>query len=226
MGDVPNFLPSAQGLHYANDWAAAPVVEIPTPFGNVNIGDAKHGLCGGMAFAVRDLFEAHLPPPPNTSNPATTSPAFRYITTRLIDSFHLPAGVARYYEWMNLPTGDEFFVHGTSRRTINDSMPVIRRTIDSGHPCPLGVVCVHSANPQDLGQNHQVLAYGYTDIGNTTTLRLYDCNHPDDDGIAIVFDASDPHHTTTFNYSYDDHDVVGFFPSVYVSKNPTPLLQQ
>ncbi len=50
MGDLPNFLPSAQGLHYANSWASAPVVEIPTPFGNVNIGDAKHGLCGGMAL--------------------------------------------------------------------------------------------------------------------------------------------------------------------------------
>jgi hypothetical protein len=226
MGDLPNFLPSAQGLHYANEWASAPVVEIPTPFGNVNIGDAKHGLCGGMAFAVRDLFEAGLAPPPGTSNPASPSPAFRYITTRLIDSFDLPTGVARYYEWMNLPTGDEFFVHGTSRRTITDSMPAIRHTIDAGHPCPLGVVCAHSANPEDLGENHQVLAYGYTDIGSTTTLRLYDCNHPDDDSITIVFDASNPHHTTTFSYSYDDHDVVGFFPSAYTPKDPAPLFEQ
>jgi hypothetical protein len=226
MGDLPNFLPSMQGLHYANEWASAPVVEIPTPFGNVNIGDAKHGLCGGMAFAVRDLFEGGLAPPPNTSNPPSPSPAFHYITTRLIDSFDLPDGVARYYEWMNLPTGDEFFVHGTSRRTIDDSMPAIRRTIDSGHPCPLGVVCTHSANPQDLGQNHQVLAYGYTDARSTTTLRLYDCNHPDDDSVTIVFDRSDPHHTTTFSYSYDDHDVVGFFPSAYTPKNPAPLFQQ
>src|SRR5437763_149011 len=52
MGDVANFLPSTHGLHYANSWASAPVVEIPTPFGNVDVGNAKHGLCGGMAFAV------------------------------------------------------------------------------------------------------------------------------------------------------------------------------
>ncbi len=116
-----------------------------------------------------------------TTNPQSTSPAFHFITTRLIDSFDLPAGVAKYYEWMNLPTGDEFFVRGTSRRTIDDSMPAIRATIDAGHPCSLGLVCVHSSHPQDLGQNHQVLAYGYTDTATTTTLRLYDCNHPDDD---------------------------------------------
>jgi hypothetical protein len=226
MGDLPNFLPSKQGLHYANSWPSAPVVEIPTPFGNVNIGDAKGGLCGGMAFAVRDLFEAHETPPPETANPQATSPAFHFITTRLIDSFDLPSGVAKYYEWMNLPTGDEFFVRGTSRRTIDDSMPAIRATIDSGHPCSLALVCVHSANPQDLGQNHQVLAYGYTDTATTTTLRLCDCNHPDDDGVTITFDHTNPHHTTTFSYSYDDHNVVGFFPSVYAPKNPSPLFQQ
>jgi hypothetical protein len=226
MGDVPNFLPSTNGLHYPNSWTSAPVVEIPTPFGNVDVGDAKHGLCGGMAFAVRDLFEAHQLPPTNTANPASSSPAFHYITTRLIDSFDLPHGVAQYYEWMNLPTGDEFVVHGTSRRTIDQSMPAIRATIDSGHPCPLAVVCVHSVNPEDLGQNHQVLAYGYNDAGTTTTLKLYDCNHPDDDAVTITFDNSNPHHTTKFNYSYDDHTVVGFFPSVYSPKDPSPLFQQ
>jgi hypothetical protein len=226
MGDIANFLPSTHGLHYANSWTSAPVVEIPTPFGNVNVGDAKHGLCGGMAFAVRDLFEASKTPPPNNTNPASTSPAFHYITTRLLDSFDLPDGVARYYEWMNLPTGDEFFVHGTSRRTIEATMPAIRNTIDSGRPAPLGLVCAHSANPEDLGQNHQVLAYGYTDTGTTTTVRLYDCNHPDDDSVTIRFDNSSPHHTTKFTYSYDDHEVVGFFASNYSPKDPSPLFQQ
>ena len=105
-------------------------------------------------------------------------------------------------------------------------MPFVRATIDAGHPCPLGVVCVHSANPQDLGQNHQVLAYGYTDTATTSTLRLYDCNHPDDDSVTITFDHTNPHHSTKFSYSYDDHAVVGFFPSQYTPKDPSPLFQQ
>lgn len=226
MGDVPNFLPSTHGLHYANSWASAPVVEIPTPFGNLDVGNAKHGLCGGMAFAVRDLFEAQKAPPPENANPSTSSPAFHYITTRLVDSFDLPDGVAKFYEWMNLPTGDEFFVHGTSRRTIEQSMPTIRATIDAGHPSPLGLVCAHSANPQDLGQNHQVLAYGYTDTNTTTTVRLYDCNHPDDDSVTVTFDHTRSHHTTKFSYSYDDHTVAGFFPSTYAPRDPSPLFQQ
>ncbi|MDQ1484424.1 MAG: hypothetical protein QOJ62_117 [Actinomycetota bacterium] len=223
MGDLPNFLPSTHGLHYANSWASAPVVKIPTPFGDIDIGDAKHGLCGGMTFAVRDLFEAGRTPPPGATNPASTSPAFGYITKRLIDSFELPHGVARYYEWMNLPSGDEFFIHGTSRRTIEQSMPTIRATIDSGHPCPIGIVCAHSTNPQALGENHQVLAYGYADVGSTTTVRIYDCNHPDDDAVAISFDHTHPHHTTKFSYSYDDHTVFGFFRTSYAPRDPSPL---
>ena len=162
-----------------------------------------------------------------TTNPASTSPAFHFITTRLIDSFDLPDGVAKYYEWMNLPTGDEFFVHGTSRRTIE--------WLDAVHPrddrcrAPVSARCGAACTPpipQDLGQNHQVLAYGYTDAGTTSTLRLYDCNHPDDDGVTITFDHSDPHHSTKFSYSYDDHTVIGFFPSQYTPKDPSPLFQQ
>jgi len=221
MGDLPNFLPSVHGLHYANSWASAPVVEIPTPFGNVNIGDAKHGLCGGMAYAVRDLFQAQESPPPQATNPASTSPAFHFITTRLIDSFDLPDGVAKYYEWMNLPTGDEFFVRGTSRRTIDDSMPAIRAAINAGHPCALGLVCVHSAHPQDLGQNHQVLACGYSVTGSTVTVEVYDPNQGQNDGVTITFDSSQPTRPTRFAHNLAiDRPIRGFFRTAY---SPTPV---
>ena len=33
----------------------------------VAVGDASKGLCGGMIYAVRDLHEAHLPPPERAS---------------------------------------------------------------------------------------------------------------------------------------------------------------
>jgi hypothetical protein len=225
VGALRDFLPTSHGLHYANCWASAPVIEIRTPFGTIGIGDAKHGLCGGMAFAVRDLFEAGRTPPGGITNPPSTSAAFSFITRRLLDSFNLPRGVARYYAWMNLPTGDNSFVHGTSTRTIERSMPKLRAAIDAGYPCTLGLVCAHSSDPRRLGQNHHVLAYGYTDDGTTTTVNLYDPNHPDDDNVRITFANSHPQQTTRFAYSYDDREVVGFFVTPYRAADPSALFQ-
>jgi hypothetical protein len=115
---VNGFLPSQNGLHYFNDWPSVPDVRISTPFGQIGIGDASNGLCGGMAFAVRDLFEAHRLPPASSVNPDTDSPAFSFIVSRLLDSFNDGVSVAQYYEWMNPPTHDTWFgPHGTSWRT-------------------------------------------------------------------------------------------------------------
>jgi hypothetical protein len=219
------FAPSRNGLHYANSWPAVPDLTIPTPLGSIPVGNAANGLCGGMVFAVRDLFEAHTPPPDAPINPESGSPAFRYIVSRLIDSFCLPTGVLEYYAWMNLPTHDLWFgPHGISWRTTRQEMPRLRATIDAGHPCPLGLVQVHSANPNDLGRNHQVLAYGYADAGPWTTVQIYDPNHPDDDGVTIGFDAGRPNATISFTHSRRSNPpILGFFTVPYTSRSPAPL---
>ena len=53
MPDVPGFTPSVNGLRFTNSWPSEPdiVVQVP-PLGNVPIGDASNGLCGGMVFTV------------------------------------------------------------------------------------------------------------------------------------------------------------------------------
>jgi hypothetical protein len=226
VAKLSNFVPSTNGLHYANFWPNEPDLKVPIPGGTIPIGNASNGLCGGMAFVVRDLFEAHRLPPATTTNPSGDSPAFNYIVKRLFDSFNIPGGVAQYFEWMNLPTHDTMIgPSGTSHRTIEDEMPKLRATIDSGHPCPIGLVCIHSANPMDMGQNHQVLAYGYEDQGPTTTVWVYDSNHPDANDVTIAFDHTNPAHTTTFTYSTGDHTVLGFFTVPYTASDPSSLFE-
>jgi hypothetical protein len=137
------------------------VIEVP-------IGDASNGLCGGMAFAARDHFEAGRPPPLDTEPPAS-GPLFDYLVRRLFDSFNLPTGPLEYLKLMNprLPDGETFLTrvgllpHGRAWRTIRIEWPAIRAGIDAGHPVPLGLVRAKSENPFDLKLNHQVLAYGY-----------------------------------------------------------------
>ena len=234
MGDVAGFLPSRNGLHYPNHWPDEPDITIPMPqpFPPITIGDAANGLCGGMVFGVLDLFNAGQLPPATTQNPADPSPAFNDIVQRLLDSFKIPGGVIQYYTWMQLPTHDDqvnlfgntiTLITGTSDLTINQSMPAIRSTIDAMHPCPLGLVTVHAADPTQLGMNHQVLAWGYEDSGAMTIVKVYDPNLPDDDNVTITFDHTDPAHTTTFNYS-GNNTVLGFFPITwYAPKDPSPL---
>jgi hypothetical protein len=224
MGTLP-VLASRNGLHYPNSWPPVPDLNVPTPLGAIPVGNAANGLCGGMSFAVRDLFEARRLPPDSGGNPEPGSPAFRYLVARLLDSFSLPTGVLQFYAWMNLPTHDLWFgPRGTSWRTIRQELPKLRATIDGGHPCPLGLVQTHSSNPNDLGRNHQVLAYGYEDSGARTTLQIYDPNHPDDDGVTITFETGRPSATTGFVHSRrSTPPVLGFFVEPYTARDPAPL---
>jgi hypothetical protein len=197
---VPGFLPSESGFHFPNAFPRVPVRRIGIPgVVSLPIGDASDGLCGGMAFAVRDYFEASRPPPPDTS-PPSDGPLFDYLVQRLLDSFHLPYGPARYLELMNtaLPDGETWLTrigalpHGRAWRALRVEWPKVRTAIDQGHPAPLGLVRIKSLNPFDLKHNHQVLAYGYELTGDSLLLRIYDPNFPDRDDVTLSIRPLDP----------------------------------
>jgi hypothetical protein len=201
---------------------------IPTPFGKINIGNAAAGLCGGMVFAALDYWHTGIAPP--TARPAPGQPLYRYIVQRLVDSWHLPAGVAEYYLWMNLPDGDTGFdlfgrdvvtERGVAWHTIETQWPQIVADLDGGVPAALGLVTVASANPADLGANHQVLAYGYVASASQVTVQVYDPNSGRNDGIYIRFDPRTPTKPTTFEHNLSIADPVrGFFRTTYAPATP------
>jgi len=197
---VPGFLPSTSGFAFANAFPKVPVRRIGIPgVVTLPIGDASNGLCGGMAFAARDYFEQGRPPPKNTTPPSKGA-LFDYIVTRLFDSFDLPFGPARYLALMNplLPDHETLWSrlglapHGRAWRMVTQEWPRLRADIDAGHPSPLGLVRVKSADPFELKRNHQVLAYGYELTGSELTLRVYDPNRPRDDDVTLALNLADP----------------------------------
>ena len=228
---VPNpgsFLPSQDGFAFTNAWPSEPAVVLPTPFGNINIGNAAAGLCGGMVFAALDYWHAAIPLP--AARPAQGEALYGYLVRRLVDSWHLQAGVAQYYQWMNLPDGDTGFDvlgqhvvtdRGLAWRTIQTQWPQIAADLDHGTPAALGVVTVASASPADLGRNHQVLACGYDASASQVTVRVYDPNSGQNDGIHIQFDPRAPAKPTTFEHNLGiGLPVRGFFRTAYAPARP------
>jgi hypothetical protein len=209
-GFVPGFRPSTCGFHFANVFTAQPILTLSVPgIGDVPVGDASRGLCGGMVFAARDLFEAHQSPPPNSEPPPSGSPLFRYLVRRLFDSFNLPRGPLRYFQWMNLTET------AVQRRTATREWPRIRAELDRGVLTPVGLVKVQSFNPLVMGENHQVLAYGYEGDAATGAVRIwvYDPNYPDDDEVTLFVNVGESP-PTPVTYSTGSR-VRGFFLTRY-----------
>jgi hypothetical protein len=220
------FVPSRNGFAFTNSWPTGPAIPIPTPFGRIGIGNAARGLCGGMVFGALDYWHAGTEPP--AERPAPGSALFRFIVWRLIRSWHIPVGVARYYYWMCLPDentairfGDRALLRrGLRTRTITRQWPRIRAQLESGQPAALGLVTVASANPLLLGHNHQVLACAYQVTGTQVTLQAYDPNSGPADDVYIWFDIADG---AGFSHTIDiGTPVRGFFCTAYSPVKPSP----
>jgi len=225
---VPNFVASRDGFQFVNDWPSQPdfVINLPVA-GTVKIGNASNGLCGGMVYAVRDFYEAKVPTPTDP-RPAAGTPLYSFIVRRLFDSFDLPGGVVKYYNWMNLPDADQSLLaitrHGIGWHTITEEWPQIKADIDGGHPCPLGLVTVQSMNPMDLGMCHQVLAYAYDLEGSTLTVDLYDPNTDPGsaDACSMSLDIGNPSKKVGITHNVGISDPIrGFFRTRYQPADPS-----
>ncbi len=180
MSAVPGFLPSTHGLHFANRFPPGPTARLgPLDPRIVGIGDASAGLCGGMAWYVRERFEAGLPIPADSQAPANGSPLFQALVRRQVLSL----------EWMRTPLGFWLMAargaDGAARRTRETELPKIRQTIEGGHLAMVGLVRHLGWNPLKQTESHQVLGYGVDANGDVPTLRVYDPNWPDRDDVTI-----------------------------------------
>ncbi|WP_131764835.1 hypothetical protein [Candidatus Protofrankia californiensis] len=230
---VDGFLPSNQALPFTNDFPRQPVLKIRIPgIGRVAIGDASRGLCGGMVYTTRDLFEAKLLPPAVKEPPSPGSSLYRYIVRRLFDSFDIPRGVARFYRLMATPDADtarsSLTLRGAGRITVVNEWPRVRLDLDRGVLSPLGVITLRSYDPFQLGHNHQVLAYAYEQRQTAVTLRVYDPNTPLDraDAVTLSFDVARPSGPVpiTHNLAIGGRPVRAFFRTGYRWTNPLPAI--
>lgn len=207
---VTGFVPSQHGFRFPNAFPSVPDITIQIPFGRVELGDASKGLCGGMVFSALDHFLAKRPIP-DIPKPPTTGILFDSFVSRLLNSFNFPGGVLQYIFLMHPDFPDDesrsgklFRPHGRAWQTVRVEWPLIKQTLDSGKPCPLGLIRVKSTDLSQLGQNHQVLATGYDVSDDLLTLFIYDPNYPKRDDLTLTISLAAPEQTTPITYSAPD----------------------
>ncbi|MGL6073679.1 MAG: hypothetical protein ACRC8S_05905 [Fimbriiglobus sp.] len=218
------FRPSVHGFSFPNSFPpGTPVVKIPSPIGEITIGDAQYGLCGGMIFAALDFFLWG-----QARYEERNELSIRYFSRRLIDSWCMPFGVMKYYDGQCRPGGSRFLagvrvLEGLTRQTITTEWPKIKECLDTGMPAPLGIVNPYSYNPGQLARNHQVLAVGYELQGDDVTLNVYDPNHPLQDDTYLRFSLLDPDAEQLVSHSHD-HPTRGLFLTQYSRPSDPPPL--
>ena len=230
---VSGFKPSQNGFQFANSFIDVPydfkVLGVP-----IHTGHAYNGMCGGMIFAVCDLFYAGKLPTPDRFTPSG-GPLFNYLCRRLIDSFALPFGPLQYYVWMNPAVKDaqwqkggfSLSTHSRAWKTIRQEWPKIKDEISNNRLCTIGLILLKSWTPGDLGKNHQVLVYGYELDGEALKLMIYDPNAPGDDSSSLSVNLADPGLFSPVVYANSGgkiKDALCFFKTYYRFTDPVGLM--
>ncbi|MBO3083178.1 hypothetical protein [Cellulomonas fengjieae] len=172
------FDPATHGFAFPNAF----VNEVLTLPNGAKITTA--GRCGGMAYAALDYFLAGQPAPAWRADlwaPGRVPPDSHWLaqlfTQRLRDSF-LTGSAAKFVTW-SMHSDDETWVFkGVSRWTKEEELPRLMALIDRGRPAVLGLVVARGLGA--IGDNHQVVAYGYEHdpASGRTTVRIHDSNTP------------------------------------------------
>ncbi len=221
-------VPSLNGFQFDNRFVGYPLPFTLPALPGLNNVSGIYGLCGGMSSAVYDFMLAGRKIPQTPQVPAQGDDLQRYLFKRQMDSFGiLGESVLKFAEWMVIPDGGS---NGTQHHTM-DEFVVVRDRLDSGACAVLGIVYVDWRGGFKLWNNHQVLAYAYSNLNSKTIeVCIYDPNFSKHDDITIRAEKVVVNKTTTFSgrnsYTYglkctqwmgaqQIHTIRGFFLMPY-----------
>jgi hypothetical protein len=179
--ELPGFLPSTSGFRFVNRWPAGAAFELRLPYLRLGIGEVADGLCGGMCLAAADRFLRGEPIPSDGDAPGAGSPLFKEIARRQLDSLELGFVAARFWWVAARVAADRWSARDQVREWRG-----LRADLAAGRPAMAGLVRSAGVNPFGLNTNHQVLGFGCDATAGAGRLRIYDPNHPGDDGVAIL----------------------------------------
>jgi hypothetical protein len=184
---VSGFQPSRHGLRFTNYWGSGPARQWNLGLLHIGIGNPARGLCGGMAYVVRDRFELGHEAPAEGAPPAFGTPLFRAIVDRQFDSFGRLWTVPLRF-WIASALYDD---RRRLRESVRIAWPKVRADVDAGRLSVLGLVREAGWNVLSTGMGHQVLAHRYEVSPKRIAIGIYDPNHPGNDTVEIVLEQHD-----------------------------------
>lgn len=185
LPEIPpfHFKPSVHGFKFINNFSGYPL-----PFSIPNLPDLSsvekaYGLCGGMSSAVYDFLLAGRSIPSDITTPTQGSPLHKYLYRRQVNTFGaLGDYITKFAQWMVLPDDT---ILGIQKRTY-DEFEAIHAKLDDGNAVVLGLIYVSGRDSWEIWNNHQALAYSYSEISATTIdINIYDPNYPQRDDVVI-----------------------------------------
>jgi hypothetical protein len=224
---VFGFDPTINGLHFLNSFPTGiPDYTLNLLGVAVKLGDASNGLCGGFVYTVMDCFNAGLLPPPLDDVPGAGSPLFNYLVARLTNSFD-EDDVNQYLSWIQMSDGDGLLGNGISTHEINEEWPKIKADLDSNKLSPLGLVSGHEPPAvgfltgfQDLGNCHQVLAWGYDLDEAQLTIHIYDPDYYGKTNTIVLYLNHVGAKTPITVSNWKENTYRGFFRTHYTFNDP------
>src|SRR2546430_3331951 len=212
-GNMPkaDFVPERDGFRFANEFVNV-IAKLPG-FGTIETG----GRCGGMAYAALDYwFNGRLPIPATNALPADGTLMADYVYRRLFDTYLVPSAI-NFITWTLAGDTENFFHKGVTRWTKDGEFPKLRAMIDEGKPQVLGLVKV--TDLRHIGDDHQVVGYGYEDDGKGNLCTyVWDNRYPDQE-VRLTTSKNAPHWTL----SAGDEDWRGWVIPGYAPRPPGVL---
>jgi len=227
---IDDFRPSCHGFEFGNSFHEMPnIPNLPANIDNmverIDLADIdqSYGLCGGMALAAKDFF-MHDREVPSTGQPPQSGDLFDYLWERQLDTFDHASGWDGLRKFINFYLPTTF----TRARSVSEFRRV-KDALDTGRPVVVGLVYVR-AGDGNLWDNHQVLAYDYTESGGKTYINIYDPNHPGANDILVRVDVEDLKwwqpagdakiHAEQRRGGTKQHDVIGMIYMDKPAQNP------
>jgi len=153
-----DFLPSTHGFQFSNGFKDGRYAGV---FNHAN------GLCGGMAFAIRDYHESANLPPQTDQVPTveTNKVLLDFIAERQVDSVSQKS-VGNYFSMPKFQPND-----------VQKLFDKVKKDINENHLSILGLIRAQSIF--EITKNHQVGCYGFTEdsLGNVNCF-VYDPGLP------------------------------------------------
>ena len=174
-----NFSPFIHGFKFAN-YFENDIATIPG-FGQVK----TYGRCGGMSYSALDYYFANLGVPQAGDLPKDGVPLADYIWQRQLESFLAPSAI-HFIIWSLYSDEANWFAKGLTRSTREDEFPKLQSQLDLGHPQVLGLIDARDIN--HIGNNHQVVAYGYDvdEASGKIAVYIYDNNSPNTETVLTL----------------------------------------